>query len=62
MGEKEICEFFIDSSTYCLELMEMKFTAAKKKTQQLPNKFESAREYLRSTLMPIILEHEQQQS
>ena len=32
VGEKEICEFFIDSSKQCLELMEMKFTAAKKKT------------------------------
>lgn len=32
MGEKEISEFFIESSTYMLELMEMKFTAAKKKT------------------------------
>jgi len=31
-GEKEICEFFVESSTYILELMEMKFTAAKKKT------------------------------
>lgn len=62
IGEKKIAEFFIQSSTYVLELMDMKFTAAKKKTQQLPNKFETMREYLRSSLLPLILEHEQQSS
>ena len=59
VGEKEICEFFIDSSTYCLEMMGMKFIAAKKKTQCLPNNLETMRDYLRSSILPLILENEQ---
>lgn len=59
IGEKEICEFFIESAQYCLELMDMKFTAAKKKTQSLPAKFETMRDYLRSSVLPLILENEQ---
>ena len=40
--------------------MNTKFTQAKKKTQQLPSKFENMREYLRSTLLPLILQNEQE--
>ena len=38
--------------------MSMKFTAAKKKSQSLPVKFETMRDYVRASVLPLILENE----
>ena len=54
-GEKEILHFYIEFSDYMTSLCSMKFREAKKETQQLPKQFESARDYIHQSIMPLLL-------
>jgi hypothetical protein len=54
-GEKEILHFFIEFSEYMTSLLGMKFKEAKKETQQLPKQFETARDYIHRSILPLTL-------
>lgn len=47
-GEKEILHYFIEFSDLVLEMLELKFADAKKKSQHLPAKFETTRDYVQN--------------
>ena len=53
-GEKEILLFLMEFADYCLDLLNLTFKEAKKKTQNLPEKFETTRDYLQSHLCPLL--------
>ena len=54
-GEKEVLHYYIEFSDYMSSLLGMKFREAKKETQQLPKQFESARDYIHQSIMPLLL-------
>ena len=53
-GEKEILVFLIEMADYVLALLEMKFKDAKKRTQTLPAKMESCRDYLQNYVIRLL--------
>lgn len=56
-GEKEILHFYIEFADYMTSLLQMKWKDAKKETQQLPKQFETARDYIQQSIMPIMLQN-----
>lgn len=54
-GEKEILQFYLEFSDYMTSLLGMKFKEAKKETQKLPQQFDSARDYIHQSILPLIL-------
>lgn len=54
-GEKEILHWFIRFADFVQNMLTMKFKEAKKETQILPKEFESARDYLQTAIIPLIL-------
>lgn len=47
-GEKEILHYFIEFADHVLDMLELKFAEAKKKSQHLPVKFETTRDYVQN--------------
>lgn len=54
IGEKEICEFMIDSSKLALKLMSGSYVDVKNTYNKLPAGFESMREYVGTVLLPLV--------
>ena len=57
-GEKEILIFLLDFSNYCIDLLQMKFKDAKKKSQSLDARFESCRDYVQNQCIPLLAKND----
>jgi hypothetical protein len=53
-GEKEILVFLIEMADFVLNLLEMTFKDAKRKTQSLPTKLDSCRDYLQNYVIKLL--------